>query len=89
MPGKDRATPDEAMLFLGDLRERLTIIALTLPEYSSALEESAAMGIMGGGVYDSLIGYCFKKSKAATLYTWNVKHFTRLGPAIAGRVKTP
>jgi len=28
MPGKDRASPDEALLFLSDVRERLTTVAL-------------------------------------------------------------
>jgi predicted nucleic acid-binding protein len=29
MPGKNRAGPDETLLFLGNIRERLTVIALT------------------------------------------------------------
>jgi predicted nucleic acid-binding protein len=34
MPGKDRASPDEALLFLSDVRERLTLIALDEGEYA-------------------------------------------------------
>jgi len=26
---------------------------------------------------------------AKSIFTWNVKHFLRLGPAVATRVKTP
>ena len=33
MRGKDRATPDEAVLFLHDVRERLTVITLDEGDY--------------------------------------------------------
>ncbi|MDQ2950531.1 MAG: PIN domain-containing protein [Acidobacteriota bacterium] len=89
MPGKDRASPDEALLFLSDVRERLTLVALTNEEYVAALEENAAAGIRGGSIYDALIGRCAMKAKAEAIYTWNVKHFTRLSADFAARVKTP
>ena len=87
--GKERVSGDEALLFLGDIRERLTIVALNGDEYVKAIRESAALGIAGGGIYDALLGYCALKAKAERIYSWNVKHFERLGPAIANRVKTP
>lgn len=48
MPGKDRASPDEALLFLRDVRERLGLIALNEVEYLKVLEDAAAVGIVGG-----------------------------------------
>ena len=48
MPGKDRASPDEALLFLSDVRERLTTVALDETEYIKAIEEAAGGGICGG-----------------------------------------
>jgi len=89
MPGKDRASADEAMLFLSSIRERLGMVALTGQEYLKALEASAALGVTGGGIYDALLGHCALKAGAEVLYTWNVKHFRRLGPEIAGRVSIP
>ena len=89
MPGKDRASADEALLFVGSIRERLSIIALTDQEYFKALEASAALDVTGGGIYDALLGHCALKSKAAIIYTWNVKHFQRLGTEITARVSTP
>jgi predicted nucleic acid-binding protein len=89
MPGKDRAGADEAMLFLGNIRERLSLIALTGEEYFKAMEASAAAGVTGGGIYDALLGHCALKAGAETIYTWNVKHFKRLGSDIGGRVTTP
>jgi predicted nucleic acid-binding protein len=89
MPGKDRASADEALLFLGSIRERLSIVALTDQEYFKALEASAALGVTGGGIYDALLGHCALKTRAEVIYTWNVKHFERLGQEIARRAKTP
>ena len=88
MPGKDRVSGDEALLFLGDVRERLTVIALNEEETSGAIEASSNP-ITGGGIYDSLIGHCALKAKAEILYTWNLKDFKRLKPEIAARVQTP
>ena len=89
MPGKDRASADEALLFLGNVRERLTQVTLNDREYMSALEAAGGVGVMGGGIYDALIAQCALKSGAETIYTWNVKHFKRLGADIAKRVTTP
>lgn len=88
MPGKDRVTGDEALLFLGNVRDRLTLIALNEKEQFRAIEESAAH-VSGGGIYDALIGHCALKANAKFLYTWNLKDFTRLGAAIAQCVRTP
>ncbi len=68
MPGKDRASGDEAVLFLGNIRERLTIVTLDPDEQFAALEGAAALGITGGGIYDALIGKCALKAKAKHLY---------------------
>lgn len=88
-PGKSRASADEAMLFLGSIRERLSIVTLSGVEYCKAIEASAAEGVMGGGIYDALLAHCALKTGAETIYTWNVKDFKRLGPDIARRVTTP
>src|SRR5665213_1675330 len=88
-PGKDRASPDEAMLFLADVRERLTLVALDEEEYTRVLLAGAAAGITGEGIYDAIVGGCAMKAKAEAIYTWNVKHFVRLGGDIAPRVTTP
>jgi predicted nucleic acid-binding protein len=87
--GRDRVSGDEAMLFLGDVRQRLTIVNLDDREYFSALEASAALGIAGGAIYDALLAHSALKAKAQVIYTWNVKDFTRLVPEIAARVKVP
>jgi predicted nucleic acid-binding protein len=88
MPGKDRVSGDEALLFLGSIRERVTVLALDHEEVFRAIESSSS-AVTGGGIYDALIGHCALKAKAQSLYTWNPTDFKRLGPAIAERVQTP
>lgn len=73
MPGKDRASPDEALLFLGDVRQRLRIISLDESEYVSVIERAASDGVAGGAIYDALRARCALKAKAEAIYTWNVK----------------
>jgi predicted nucleic acid-binding protein len=87
--GRERVSADEALLFIGDVRERLTIVSLNDQEYFKALEDSAAIGIVGGAIYDALLAYSALKAKAGTIYTWNMKDFVRLGAEIAARVRTP
>ena len=89
MPGKDRVSPDEALLFLSDVRERLTIISLTETDYADVIAKAAKDALIGGGIYDALLSRCASNAKAAAIYTWNVKHFVRLGPEIAALVKRP
>ena len=89
MPGKRRVSGDEALLFLGDIRERLTLVALDEQEYFRTAQASAAAGLASGAIYDAILGHCALKAKAAVIYTWNTKDFLRLSPAIAGRVKSP
>ena len=89
MPGKRRVSGDEALLFLGDIRERLTLVALDGQEYFRVAQASAAAGLASGAIFDAILGYCALKAKAEAIYTWNTKDFLRLSPAIAGRVKAP
>jgi predicted nucleic acid-binding protein len=87
--GKERVSGEQASLFLGDVRERLTLITLNQAEYLKALEACSALGVVGGGIYDALLAHCAMKADAENIYTWNVRDFLRLGADVSGRVKTP
>ncbi len=89
MPGKDRVSPDEALLFLADVRERLAVVTLTEKDYVDVITGAANGGLVGGGIYDALVAGCALNAKAEAIYTWNVKHFTRLGSDVAALVKRP
>ena len=55
MPGKHRISGEQAMLFIGSICERLSLVALDGDEYAKALQASAALGIVGGGTYDAIL----------------------------------
>jgi predicted nucleic acid-binding protein len=89
MPGNRRVSGDEALLFLGDIRERLTLVALDEQEYFRVVESAASAGLASGAIYDAILGHCALKSRAEVIYTWKSRDFLRLAPAIAGRVRNP
>ena len=87
--GRKQASPQNAWQFLNAIRERMTIIILDEADYIAVLDDAVQGGIAGGAIYDALIARCALKAKVETIYTWNVKHFTRLGPDVATRVREP
>ncbi len=89
LPRRERLRGEQVMLFLDDVVERLTTVALTSGEYYSAVKAAAANGVVGGAIYDALLASCALKAKADVIYTWNLKHFQQLGPEIASRIQTP
>ncbi len=89
MPGSNRVSSAETILYLGSLRERLTVIGLDGEEMMPAAELAAASGAVIGGIYDAVIGQYFVKSRADWLYTWNLKHFRRLESGIGAKVRLP
>ena len=54
-----------------------------------SLAVGVALGIAGGTVYDVLLAHCALKANAATLLTWNVKHFRQFDLGPIKRVQTP
>lgn len=89
MPGKHRISAEQAMLFVGGIRQRLSVIALDADEYADALEAAAALGIVGGGIYDAMLARCALKAKARVIYSWNVRHYALCGPDAVQRLRTP
>jgi len=87
MPGKHRIGAAQAMLFIGSIRERLSIIAWMAT--STPHEASAALGIVGGGIYDAMLAHCALKAQAETIYGWNGRHYAQCGPEITRRLRTP
>ncbi len=70
IPGKHR---------IGGIRERLSILALSGDEYAGALETSAALGIVGGGIYDAMLANCAIKANAEAIYTWDGRRYAQCG----------
>jgi len=89
LPGKQRLSGEQVLLFVENVRERLSVVSLTPDEYFSALRDAAEVGIVGGTVYDALLSRCAMKAEAEFIYTWNVKHFQQFSPDITRRLRTP
>lgn len=89
LPVKPRIAPEQALLFISDVRARLTLVALTAEDYFDTLGSAAELGISGGRIYDALLLRCAKKSGAQVIYTWNLGHFQQLAPELAQKIRTP
>jgi len=89
IPHKPALPPEQVMLFIQSLENRLTPIVLNVEEYLYALEKVAARGLTSGKIYDALLLACAAKSQAHVIYTWNLKHFHAIAPHLADRIQTP
>jgi len=88
LPVRPRINGRDGIAVIKQIRDRLTMVSLTEPEYFAALE-SVSDTIVGAAAYDSLIAHCALKVGADTILTWNARDFTRLNQEIAKRVRTP
>ena len=89
LPVKDVIPPDQALLFVQEVRDRLMIVTLTEDEYYKTIEQAAALRFTSGRIYDALLLRCATKVKAEVIYTWNLKHFQAINPTVADRIRTP
>lgn len=89
LPVKDVIPPDQALLFVQEVRDRFTVVTLNEDEYVGTIEQTAEYGFGSGRIYDALLLRCAAKVKAEVIYTWNLKHFKVIDPKQAGRIRTP
>lgn len=89
MPGKHRIGNEQVMLFIDNIQECLTIVALNADEYAKNLRTFASLGITSGAIYDALLASCALKARAEALYTWNIRNYAQLGPMVAPLIQTP
>ena len=89
LPIRPILPPEQVILFVQEVRDRLTLAPLDENEYFETLQQAANAGFTSGRVYDALILRCAVKVKAQTIYTWNLKHFQAIAPGLAGRIRTP
>ena len=89
LPVKPLIPPEQALLFVEEVRNRLNLVSLNGEEYFAAIERTAARAFGGGRVYDALLLACAAKSGARTIYTWNLKHYHALAPETTAQIRTP
>jgi predicted nucleic acid-binding protein len=89
LPVKPMIPPEQVLLFVEEVRNRLTLISLSADEYFATIQDAGSRSFTGGRVYDALLLACAAKSKAQAVYTWNLKHYQSLAPSLAPRIQTP
>ena len=89
LPVKDVIPPDQALLFVQEVRDRLSVVTLNESEYYETIQQAGERGFISGRIYDALLLACAAKAKAEVIYTWNVKHFKAMDPPQAHKIQTP
>lgn len=89
LPVKPMIPPEQALLFIEEVRHRLTLVSLSEQEYLNTIQEASSSGVTGGRVYDALLLACAAKYKAQSIYTWNLKHYQSIAPALASAIQNP
>jgi predicted nucleic acid-binding protein len=89
LPAPHRASPEQAIQCVRRIVGRFRLVGLDGEATLAVLEMMASQQISGGTTYDSLIAACAVKSGAARIYSWNIRHFERFGPEVAGRLVRP
>jgi predicted nucleic acid-binding protein len=89
LPVRPLLAPEQVCLFVEQILERLTVIALEQTDYIKTIRQLAERRLASGRIYDALLLAGARKSKAETIYTWNLKHFRQLAPDLAERIRTP
>ena len=75
LPVKPVIPPEQALLFIRQIRERFSVIALTDGEYFETVERLAEKGVARSYIYDGLIMTAAAKSEAEVIYTWDTDDF--------------
>lgn len=90
LPVKPPIPTEQALLFVRQIQEQFTVVALTDAEYFATIERLAENGIARGQVYDGLIMTAAAKSNAETIYTWDMDDFQKVSPPeVANKIRTP
>ena len=89
MRGKHRIGGEQAMLFVGSIREPLSSVALNGDESPMGRKPPLLSVFVGGGIYDAMLAHCAIKAQAETVCSWNGRHYAQCGPEVTRRLRTP
>ncbi|MBV9999577.1 MAG: PIN domain-containing protein [Verrucomicrobia bacterium] len=78
LPVRPRITPAQGLLFVENVRDYFSIVALGATEYLEVITGATRSGLGGGKIYDLLVLRCALKRGADRIYTLNLQEFTRL-----------
>jgi predicted nucleic acid-binding protein len=82
LTGFYKVPTDTATELTLSLRDLVSVEALTLADYETAVREARSRGVMGGGIYDSLHATFARRKKAVQIVTRNPSHFQHVAPDI-------
>lgn len=80
---------DAAEMIRTNVAEALELVALTKTEYVNLIASAQSIGVRGGGIYDSLLLECARKSKAERILTFNTRHFAAFAPDLRALIHAP
>jgi predicted nucleic acid-binding protein len=89
VPKPWRFSPTEADEAVARVAQRFQSVTAGLTDYLLAIRAARDLGLTNGAVYDALIAQCAIQCEAEAIYTWNVKHFRRLGGRAAELAAEP
>lgn len=75
LPSPHRLRSGDAIALLEANWREAPVVHLTAAETWCALREAHRRGVTGGQTYDLLMAECARKAGAATIVTWNARHF--------------
>jgi predicted nucleic acid-binding protein len=89
LTGRMLIPPPQAKMLMERNLEGVEVISLNEQDYLNAIQRVSSLSIPGGVIYDAIIAECAIKRQCETLYTFNLKHFTRLGADITAIAREP
>ena len=89
MPAPFRMTADEALFFVEEMKQRLSVWVIGPHDYFTTIRSCVEQKQSGGLIFDALLIACARKGGAQHIATWDVKHFRTLAPDMADRIIQP
>jgi predicted nucleic acid-binding protein len=90
LPVKPPIPTEQALLFIRQIRELFTVVALSDEEHFETIERLAGSGLARSYIYDGLIMTAASKSGADVIYTWDINDFQRVAPPqTVKNIRTP
>ena len=82
LTGFYKVPTDAATELVQGLQAAISVEAIPLSDYETAISEARQRGIMGGGIYDALHATFARRKQARRIITRNSSHFAHAAPEL-------
>jgi predicted nucleic acid-binding protein len=89
LTGRMLIPPPRAKILMQQNLQGVEVVSVNEQDYLNAILRVSSLNIPGGVIYDAIVAECALKRQCDTLYTFNLKHFTRLGTDIIAIAREP